>query len=483
MKKTFLFLISWLCCMSVMAQAPNSFTYQAVVRNDSNKLVTNAQVGIQASIKNQNGAVIYSERHTAETNENGLLTIEIGNGSNASGVFSNIQWDQGGYYYLCTDIDPKGGTNYTLSITQRLLSVPYALYANKAGNTFSGDYNDLTNKPDLFSGHYEDLVDTPTFATVARTGKYPDLVNKPTFAPVATSGSYNDLSGTPNLATVATTGSYTDLSNTPSIPTLPTGVGAFTNDAGYISVAQASTILNALYQRIDSLQQFIAHNITCCNNNNGSMDTIPGCPGTAVVLDFDGNMYRTVQIGAKCWMRENLRSTHYADGSAITGMTAPNNNSSLVPAYGYLYTHSLAMHGASAPTGTIGVQGICPAGWHVPSYNELQTITSYVSGQSAYHCNGTSNHTAKALASTTGWASSTTVCAVGNDPSANNGTGFAAMPAGSSTGSYGQFAYIWSCTNNGTAQAYKLQLSHDQASPAISGMGKGTGLSVRCVKD
>ena len=447
MKKTFLFLFTWLCCLSVMAQAPNSFTYQAVVRNDSNKLVTNAQVGIQASIKNQSGAVIYSERHTAETNENGLLTIEIGNGSNASGIFSNIQWDQGGYYYLCTDIDPKGGTSYTLSITQRLLSVPYALYANKAGNVFSGDYNDLTNKPDLFSGSYGDLVDTPALATVARTGKYPDLLNKP------------------------------------SIPTLPTGVGAFTNDAGYISVAQATTILNALYQRIDSLQQFIAHNITCCNNN-GSMDTIPGCPGAAVVLDFDGNMYRTVQIGTQCWMRENLRSTHYANGSAITGMTAPNNNSSLVATYGYLYPHSQIMNGAgSSNTNPSGVQGICPAGWHLPSYSEMQTMTTYVGGQSAYRCNGNSNNTAKALASTTGWSANTTVCAVGNDPTANNQTGFAAMPAGNSTSTFGKYAYIWSCTNNGTTQAYELQLSYNLANAAISGMGKSSGLSVRCVKD
>jgi len=87
-----------------------------------------------------------------------------------------------------------------------------------SGSDFSGDYNDLTNKPDL--SVYAESAD---LATVATTGSYNDLSDKPTI-PVL-----------PTLATVATTGSYTDLIDKPTIPTVPTNVSDFTNDAGYIT--------------------------------------------------------------------------------------------------------------------------------------------------------------------------------------------------------------------------------------------------------
>ena len=76
--------------------------------------------------------------------------------------------------------------------------------------TFSGSYNDLTNKPTLFSGSYTDLTNKPTLATVATSGSYADLSNKPTLF----SGSYLDLTDKPVLFS----GSYTDLTNKPTIP-------------------------------------------------------------------------------------------------------------------------------------------------------------------------------------------------------------------------------------------------------------------------
>lgn len=136
---------------SIHAQAPEKFSYQGVVRNSSNALVTNTAIGIRISIL-QGGATgnsVYSETQNPTTNDNGLFSIEVGAGTVVSGTFSGIDWSSS-TYFLKTEIDPAGGSNYSISGTTQLLSVPYALHAKTADsvvNGFSGDYNDLTNKP------------------------------------------------------------------------------------------------------------------------------------------------------------------------------------------------------------------------------------------------------------------------------------------------------------------------------------------------
>lgn len=216
--------------------------------------------------------------------------------------------------------------------------------------------------------------------------------------------------------------------------------------------------------------------------------------GTSKVKDIDNNEYNTVPIGTQCWMKENLRTTKYANGTAIevgtsTSTTipyryAPNGNESNVATYGYLYNWVAVMNGASANPS--GVQGICPTGWHVPSDEEWTQLTNYVSSQSQYVC-GNDNTIAKALASTTGWNSSTATCAVGNIPDNNNKTGFSALPAGNYNGSYdlfGNYAGLWSATERSSTLAYGRSLGYNGA-----GVRKGNGgnkyyaFSVRCLRD
>ena len=151
MKKIYCLLVMLLlCAASLFAQAPEKFNYQAVVRNASNALVTNAPVGVRVSILqgSASGNAVYVETHTASTNANGLLTLEIGGGTVLQGSFAGINWANGPFF-LKTETDPAGGSNYTVTSTQQLMSVPYALYAEEAANGFSGDYNDLTNKPTI----------------------------------------------------------------------------------------------------------------------------------------------------------------------------------------------------------------------------------------------------------------------------------------------------------------------------------------------
>ena len=134
MKKS-LQIFALLFCIIVFAQAPEKFSYQAVIRNASNALITNANVGMKISIlkTSVSGTVVYSESQTAMTNINGLVSIQIGAGTPITGTIAGINWGADSYY-IKTETDPAGGTNYTIAGTTQLLSVPYALYTNSSAS-------------------------------------------------------------------------------------------------------------------------------------------------------------------------------------------------------------------------------------------------------------------------------------------------------------------------------------------------------------
>lgn len=124
-----------LMCAVMMAQAPQKMTYQAVVRGSDNALVANQNVSVRISILQGSiyGASVYVETHSAATNANGLLTIEVGGGSVLNGSLQDVDWSNGPFY-LKSQIDPNGGVSYSIESIQQLLSVPYALYVASAGN-------------------------------------------------------------------------------------------------------------------------------------------------------------------------------------------------------------------------------------------------------------------------------------------------------------------------------------------------------------
>lgn len=169
------------------AQSPQKMSYQAVIRNSSNALVTNTTVAMRISIVQGSiyGASVYVETQTLTSNQNGLVSAEIGMGNVVFGSFTGINWGAGPYF-IKTETDPTGGVNYSITGTSQLMSVPYALYAKKAENGFSGNYNDLTNKPlsvSTFSndaGYLTTEVDgsiTNEIQTLARSGNTITLSN------------------------------------------------------------------------------------------------------------------------------------------------------------------------------------------------------------------------------------------------------------------------------------------------------------------
>jgi len=142
MRKFIYLLICIILNSKTYSQVPGNLSFQAVIRNASNVLVVSSPVGVKISLLqgSSTGSAVYVETHTPTTNPNGLITLEIGGGKAVSGDFKNINWGLGNYF-IKVETDPAGGTNYSISSTTQVLSVPYALYAKK-----SADVDSLSQK-------------------------------------------------------------------------------------------------------------------------------------------------------------------------------------------------------------------------------------------------------------------------------------------------------------------------------------------------
>ena len=214
------------------------------------------------------------------------------------------------------------------------------------------------------------------------------------------------------------------------------------------------------------------------------------------VKDIDGNSYNTLALGNQCWMRENLRTTRYANGESIQlgqapdGLHAvrycPNNDSANVKTYGYLYNWNALTHG-NTDNGGAPMQGVCPAGWHVPSMAEWATLFGFLGSQPNMSCQGDSQMVGKSMASQTGWAESTKSCAIGNTPSENNASGFNALPAGMFFGRFdffGKAARFWSSTSSVALGKCDVFMFWDEGIVKTSDQEPASvGFSVRCVKN
>ena len=212
-------------------------------------------------------------------------------------------------------------------------------------------------------------------------------------------------------------------------------------------------------------------------------------PG-AFIDSRDGNVYRTVEIGSQVWMAENLAylpsvnmvadgsedaagSYYYVygyDGTNVADAKATGDYAT----YGVLYNWTAAMDGeASSTTNPSGIQGVCPAGWHVPSDAEWTELTDYLGETVA---GGKLKETG-----TTHWASPNT--------GATNETGFTALPGGNRFSSGGTFdgavwsGYWWSATEPNATSAWARNMGHYYSNVDRDNYPKYFGFSVRCVKD
>lgn len=222
----------------------------------------------------------------------------------------------------------------------------------------------------------------------------------------------------------------------------------------------------------------------------------PVCFG-GVLYDANRNTYHTVAIGNQCWMKENLRVTAFSNGkqiqlcshaeSNVACRYYPNNDSTLVGQYGYLYNWAAVSRENNNESVQGRMKGICPKGWHVPSTEDWGILFDYLTTHSDTSVTSNPNNIAKSLASTMGWSKSNVQDAIGNQLYQNNLSGFSALPAGSffgQSGLFGKETSFWSSSASDARGKTVLQLHFD--SPKVQENGQrpvAAGFSVRCLKD
>ncbi len=217
------------------------------------------------------------------------------------------------------------------------------------------------------------------------------------------------------------------------------------------------------------------------NGNLSTMGTSDDCPPT--VTDYDGNIYNTVFIGEQCWMRENLKTTHYANGLAITfigndlsawqtntgGAYAWNENDiSWKHLYGALYN----WHAVNNPN------GLCPVGWHVPAHGEFAWLADYLGGSTV--AGGKMKSTQTQPEPHPRWDSPNT--------GASNSSQWSGFPGGyrTSTGvflNFGAFGYWWTSTPHEEVYAWWHYLSTFDNQIGHEYVIRQNGASVRCIKN
>jgi|GEM_PF-591865 len=140
MKKTILTFLGVLMMLvfisQLNAQVPQAFNYQAVARNASGNLIATQAIGLKLIIHqgSASGTIVYAETHSPTTNQFGLFTVSLGQGTVVTGTFASITWSSGNYW-LEAQMDPAGGTAYASMGASQLLSVPFAMYASNAGTS------------------------------------------------------------------------------------------------------------------------------------------------------------------------------------------------------------------------------------------------------------------------------------------------------------------------------------------------------------
>jgi len=191
------------------------------------------------------------------------------------------------------------------------------------------------------------------------------------------------------------------------------------------------------------------------------------------VTDYDGNVYQTVKIGNQVWMTENLRTTHYSDGTPIESF-AMDNDEANAETYGRLYRWESALRGYSAAEGDPReIQGASPAGWHIPSEAEWLELINHLGGEAV-----AGGHLKEA--GSAHWSEPNT--------GAGNETGFGALPTGwfDFSGDFkglGEKSFLRSSTSPGGGGGYAWELNRTSASCLRVFLHPDDAIPIRCIKN
>ncbi len=390
-----LLLIFTLFSVLLNAQAPALIPYQAVARDAAGQALNNAPINARFTIHDgaATGAVVWQELQTVTTTALGLFTAQLG----SSVPLTGVSWANG-TKFMQVEIDL--GQGFVDIGTQQLLSVPYALYGNTAGNgiagaSATGDTLYLTN------GNY--LI-VPGISTA------------------------NNIGGTSTGSSLHTCGTQ---------------------------------------------------NVHNPNLTYGTM------------TDQEGNVYKTIVIGTQEWMAENLNTSIYRNGDAIsTGLSDAdwlntyntqqgawayyNNDASYACPYGKLYNWYAC----------IDARQVCPVGWHVPTDSEWATMITFLMATDG----GTNSTPVGVKMKTIGTIEAATGLWFSPNTGASNSSGFSGTPGGRRFidgvyYSFGSYGYWWSASELDTDRAWSRFLYSNDDSVYGTSSSKSSGVSVRCLRD
>ncbi len=459
------------------AQSPEKMSYQAVIRSSNNALVTNTSVGMQISILqgSESGMAVYAETQTPTTNANGLISIEIGNGTVVSGNFAAINWSNGPYF-IKTEVDPGGGTSYTITGTSQLLSVPYALHAKTAETIIGG----ITETDPMYTNSEAANI---TATDITNLGNLSGInTGDQDLSALATKTALSDStaqlrSEIPDVSGITTNIHAIQDTAAQIRADIPTNNNQLTNGAGYLtsetdpSVPTGTQVGEMLYWNGTAW-------VTVPKGNEGQVLTFSG--GVPAWKSEAGNNFVINPATGKVWMDRNLGASQVATSSTDAA------------AYGYLYQWGRATDGhqirTSGTTSTLsnsdtpghgnfiivlsnpydwrspqndnlwqGVSGTnnpCPSGYRLP------TAAEWAAERASWSIDNTAG----------AFASPLKLPAAGARAD-NNGVLF----------NVGISGLYWASTVDGTG-ARGLYF-YNASADTLSGTPRGHGISVRCLKD
>lgn len=506
--------------LSLFAQAPKGFKFQAIARDKDGIAIAGKTVQLRISIirGNENGDVVYTETHLSATNMYGLVDLEIGSGVVEKGDFKSIEWGSASHY-VKLEMDENGGSNFKDLGTSELLSVPYAMYADKAGNQPKG-VEWTVNGSSIYSNYTKVGIGTQnsTAALEITSNILPGSpANYSTQIGVgqmtlASGVPYIDFNTTANGSTdynarmqYISSGDYISLvsaglriySGQPLYVESQSGFGTTAPNSsakvditsttqGFLPPRMTTAQRNAISSPATGLQVYNSET-NCLNfyTPNGWFEVCgepltPTSPcGGISSVEYNGKVYTTVAIGTQCWLGQNLNTTKYRNGDNIPNVTDNtawgnlttgaycdyNNDANNASVYGRLYNWYTVDDS----------RNLCPTGWHVPSDTEWTTLTTYLGGESI--AGGKLKETGTAH-----WNTPNT--------GATNETGFTSIPGGirDNTGYFnvlGDWDMSFCSTSYSSTHAYNRYINF--LNPAVGNSpeigNKKWGVSIRCLKD
>lgn len=410
-------------------QVPQTFSYQAVLRNNDGTVMSNQGVNISIKLRKSSisGPVIFTEPHNPTTTGQGLISLNIGSINTAD--FASIPWNEN--IYIQVDVKKMSETNFQTIGPSQILSVPYALSA--------GNVRMVKSQPNA-------NLDDPIFEVRNKDG---DVV----FAV------YQD------------------------------GVKVFVDDSPGIKGAKGGFAVGGLSQTKAERKEYFKVNMDTSyfattlytSSNIVSTGTVNTGVGTLSdeLIDIETNKYKTIKIGNQIWMKENLRVTKYSDGTPMNPLTEfaiynMSPDSDTLNNFGRLYSQGAILSG----------NNVCPTGWHVPTDADWIILLSFVGGP-----NWSNDRLVTGLKlMETGTTATGGLWNVQNNL-ATNVSGFSGRPGGQGYHSTSWLSFInmglvgnwWSYIDPASADRYSLDGNLGEISKAEGTPGEA--YSVRCIKD